>query len=232
MDDFVAALVWYVAFVLSTTLHEASHALVAKLGGDLTAYEGGQVSIDPIPHIRREPLGMVVLPILSLVLIGWPFGFASAPFNPVWAEQHPRRAAWMSLAGPGANFMLVMACAAAIWLGVAVGEFQSPTTAHFTQVVSAVNGGVWDSAAFIISIFFTLNLILFLFNLLPLPPLDGSGALALLLSEDLSHRIRKLSSQPMFGLIGLVIAWRIFGPIFEPIFTFALNVLYPGAGYR
>jgi Zn-dependent protease len=232
MDDFVGALVWYVAFVLSTTLHEASHALVAKLGGDLTAYEGGQVSIDPAPHIRREPVGMVVLPIVALVLIGWPFGFASAPYNPVWAEQHPRRAAWMSLAGPGANLMLVMACAVAIWLGVAVGGFQAPGTAHFTQVVSAVNGGVWDAAAFIVSIFFTLNLILFLFNLLPLPPLDGSGALALLLSEDLSQRVRKLTSQPMFGLIGLVIAWRVFGPIFDPVFTFALNVLYPGAGYR
>jgi Zn-dependent protease len=232
MDDFVGALVWYVAFVLSTTLHEASHALVAKLGGDLTAYEGGQVSIDPVPHIRREPVGMVVLPIVALVLIGWPFGFASAPYNPVWAEQHPRRAAWMSLAGPGANLMLVVACAVAVWLGVAVGEFQAPGSAHFTQVVSAVNGGVWDAAAFIVSIFFTLNLILFLFNLLPLPPLDGSGALALLLSEDLSQRVRKLTSQPMFGLIGLVIAWRVFGPIFDPVFTFALNVLYPGAGYR
>jgi Zn-dependent protease len=232
MDDLVGALVWYVAFVLSTTLHEGSHALVAKLGGDPTAYEGGQVSIDPVPHIRREPLGMVVLPIASLVLIGWPFGFASAPYNPVWAEQYPRRAAWMSLAGPGANLMLVVACAVAIRLGTALGGFESPSTAHFTQVVSAVNGGVWESAAFIVSIFFTLNLILFLFNLFPLPPLDGSGALPLLLPEDLSHRVRKLSSQPMFGIIGLLIAWRLFGPIFDPIFGFALNLLYPGAGYH
>jgi len=232
MNDLISGLVWYVAFVLSATLHEGAHALAAKIGGDPTAYEGGQVSIDPVPHIRREPVGMVVLPIISLVIMGWPFGFASAPYNPVWAEQHPRRAAWMSLAGPGANLLLVVACAVAIWLGVALGAFRAPSTAHFTQVVSAVNGGVWDSAAFIVSIFFTLNLILFLFNLLPLPPLDGSGALALLLSEDLSQRVRKLTSQPMFGLIGLVIAWRVFGPIFDPVFTFALNVLYPGAGYR
>jgi Zn-dependent protease len=232
MDDLVGALVWYVAFVLSTTLHEASHALAAKLGGDPTAYEGGQVSIDPVPHIRREPVGMVVLPIAALVLFGWPFGFASAPYDPVWAERHPRRAAWMSLAGPGANLALVAACAVCIWLGVAAGEFQAPSTANFTRVVSAVNGGLWESAAFIVSVFFTLNLILFLFNLLPLPPLDGSGALPLLLSEDLSHRMRALASQPMLGLIGFVIAWRVFGPIFDPIFTFALNVLYPGAGYH
>jgi Zn-dependent protease len=232
MDDFVAALVWYVAFVLSTTLHEASHALVAKLGGDPTAYEGGQVSIDPVPHIRREPVGMVVLPVIALALFGWPFGFASAPYNPVWAERHPQRAAWMSLAGPGANLLLVAACAAVIWIGVALDVFHAPGTAHLTQVVAAESGGVWDSAAFILSIFFTLNLILFLFNLLPLPPLDGSGALGLLLREDVFRRVRRLSSQPMFGFIGLLIAWRVFGPIFGPIFTLALNVLYPGAGYH
>ena len=154
MGDLVGGLVWYVAFVLSTTLHEGSHALAAKLGGDPTAYEGGQVSIDPVPHIRREPVGMVVLPIISLVIIGWPFGFASAPYNPAWAEKYPRRAAWMSLAGPGANLALLVACAIAIWIGVALGQFQAPETAHFTQVVSAVNGGLWDSAAFIVSIFF------------------------------------------------------------------------------
>ena len=232
MDDFVAALVWYVAFVLSTTLHEASHALVAKLGGDPTAYEGGQVSIDPVPHIRREPVGMVVLPVIALALFGWPFGFASAPYNPVWAERHPQRAAWMSLAGPGANLLLVAACAAVIWIGVALDVFHAPGTEHLTQVFAAESGGVWDSAAFILSIFFTLNLILFLFNLLPLPPLDGSGALGLLLREDVFRRVRRLSSQPMFGFIGLLIAWRVFGPIFGPIFTLALNVLYPGAGYH
>jgi Zn-dependent protease len=232
MDDVVGALVWYVAFVLSTTLHEASHALAAKLGGDPTAYEVGQVSIDPVPHIRREPIGMVVLPVFSLVLLGWPFGFASAPYDPVWAERYPRRAAWMSLAGPAANLVLVLACSAAIWIGVGIGEFRAPLTAHFTQVVSAVNGGLWGSAAFIVSIFFTLNLILFLFNLFPLPPLDGSGALPLLLRDDVARRVRELSSRPVFGLIGLLIVWRLFGPIFDPIFTFALNVLYPGAGYR
>ena len=55
---------WYAAFIFATTLHEAAHALAAKLGGDTTAYEIGQVTIDPIPHIRREPVGMVVLPII------------------------------------------------------------------------------------------------------------------------------------------------------------------------
>src|SRR6266481_10012309 len=57
--------IWYIVFLFSTTCHEASHALAAKMGGDLTAFEGGQVTLNPIPHIRRSMLGMVVVPIVS-----------------------------------------------------------------------------------------------------------------------------------------------------------------------
>ena len=64
-DILVLGFAWYVVLLLSTTCHEAAHALAAKLGGDLTAFHGGQVSLDPVPHIRREPFGMVVFPILS-----------------------------------------------------------------------------------------------------------------------------------------------------------------------
>ena len=65
LESIVLGITWYVAFLLSTTCHEAAHALAAKVGGDLTAFHGGQVSLDPIPHIRREPYGMVLFPILS-----------------------------------------------------------------------------------------------------------------------------------------------------------------------
>jgi hypothetical protein len=64
--EFLAiGLLWYVVFLFSTTAHEASHALAAKLGGDLTAFHGHQASLNPLPHIRREPFGMVLVPILS-----------------------------------------------------------------------------------------------------------------------------------------------------------------------
>src|SRR5512139_3082516 len=99
--ELVNGLVFYVVFLFSTTLHEAAHAWAALRGGDPTAYQGGQVSLDPMPHIRREPFGMVVLPLLTALATGWPFGYASAPYNPNWAVRHPDRAAWMALAGPG-----------------------------------------------------------------------------------------------------------------------------------
>jgi len=221
-----------VAFVFSATVHEASHALAAKLGGDPTAYEGGQVTIDPIPHIRREPMGMVAVPLISLAVFGWPLGFASAPFSATWAAQHPRRAGWMSLAGPGANLGLVLLCCLAIWIGVFIGAFQAPESANFSHVVASAGGGLGAAAAFILSVFFTLNLILFLFNLFPLPPLDGSGALPLVLPAHVALRAREIFARPMFSFLGLLIAWNLFGPIFDPVFTFSLNVLYPGAGYH
>src|SRR5271169_1105799 len=107
-DVLVSAFITYIVFLFSTTCHEAAHALVAKRGGDSTAALGGQVTLNPIPHIRREPFGMVLVPILSYATSGWMMGWASAPYDPNWQQKHPRRAAWMSLAGPAANFALAL----------------------------------------------------------------------------------------------------------------------------
>ena len=129
--DLASALVYYLVFLYSTTVHEASHAWAAKLGGDLTAYHGGQVSLDPRPHIKREPIGMLVLPIVSALLSGWPMGFASAPYDPAWAMRHPKRAAWMALAGPGANLLLVILADLAIRVGIMAGVFHAPESVNF-----------------------------------------------------------------------------------------------------
>ncbi len=124
--DLALGAIWYIVFLFSTTCHEAAHALVAKLGGDTTAAEGGQVTLNPIPHIRRSPYGMVVIPIISYVVGGWMIGWASAPFNPAWQRQYPRRSAWMALAGPAANFTLMILAGIAIRIGLAAGYFDPP----------------------------------------------------------------------------------------------------------
>ena len=98
--DLGIGLVWFVAFLFSTTVHEAMHAFAAWKGGDPTAYHGGQVSLSPLPHIRREPVGMLIVPLLTSLTRGWAMGWASAPYDPVWATRHPRRAAIMAAAGP------------------------------------------------------------------------------------------------------------------------------------
>src|ERR1700756_194567 len=112
--------VWYVAFLFSTTCHEAAHALVAKWGGDETAAMGGQVTLNPVPHIQREPWGMVVIPILPFIFARQMIGWASAPFDPLWERRHPRRAALMALAGPAANLTLMLLAVAALRGGMAL----------------------------------------------------------------------------------------------------------------
>ena len=233
MPDIATGLVYYVVFLFSTTLHEASHALAALKGGDPTAYHGGQVTLDPRPHIKREPIGMVILPLISVLASGWPLGFASAPYDPNWALRHPKRAAWMSLAGPAANFTLMLVAALLIRIGLAVHVFEAPQSVNFDHVVTGATEGLWTGVAFALSVFFSLNLLLATFNLLPLPPLDGSGAIPLLLDDTTSRRYLEfmMTQGRSLGFIGIFIAWQVFGSLFHPIWLFAVNLLHPGLRY-
>src|SRR5437867_7010856 len=94
-------LVWFVVFLFTLTVHEACHGLVAWVGGDSTAYHGGQVTLNPWPHVRREPVGTLVVPLLTFFTSGFMMGWASTPFDPEWGRRHPKRLAAMSAAGPG-----------------------------------------------------------------------------------------------------------------------------------
>ena len=233
MPDIANALVYYVAFLFSTTVHEAAHAWAAKRGGDLTAYHGGQVSLDPRPHIRREPFGMVVLPLLSALLSGWPFGYASAPYDPRWALSFPKRAAAMALAGPAANLLIVALAILAIKVGTGAGLFAAPDSVNFGRVVGAAGGGtLWSGAALIVSVFFSMNLVLATLNLIPFPPLDGAAGVPLVLGAEASSRYQQmLWSQPWIGLVGMLAAWKLFGLLYQPLFLSVVNLLYEGVRY-
>ena len=230
MNELGLGIVFYGVFVFSVTLHEASHAWAAMRGGDPTAYLGGQVSIDPRPHMRREPFGMVILPLMGVVMAGWPFGWASAPYDPEWARAHPRRAAWMSLAGPGANLALVFAAAVLVHVGLIGGWFVAPESVSFSEIAGA-DGPLARAAALGVSVLFSMNLLLFLLNMIPLPPLDGASALVLLLPADWTGRYQELVRKPAFAWIGLLLVFGFFGSIFRPAFLFAINLLYPFASY-
>ncbi len=231
--EFVAlGLVWYVAFLFSLTCHEAAHALVAVWGGDFTAAEGGQVTLNPLPHIRREIFGTTIVPILSYAMGGWMIGWGSAPYNPYWRDRHPHRAAWMALAGPAANLLLVLASVVAIRVGILAGALAEPRFARFTRVVASARPGSLEGVATLLSIMFSLNLMLALFNLLPIPPLDGHGAICLLFTQDFARRFTAATRNPTLAILGLLAGWKVFGYLYHPLFTWALNVLYPGAAYR
>lgn len=208
--------IYYVAFLFSTTCHEAAHALAAKLGGDLTAAKGGQVSLNPIPHVRRSPYGMVVFPLVSFFLLnGSMIGFASAPYDPDWARRHPHRAALMALAGPATNFSLMLIAALALRVGLSMGFLHM--------------GGYYgnsDFAATALFVMFSLNLLLGVFNLLPVPPLDGSSVIMLFMPEDRARGYLDWVRSGTFAMPGLLAGLIIFRYVFPPVENFVQSLLF------
>jgi Zn-dependent protease len=225
------ATVWYAIFIVSLTFHEAAHAFAALKFGDPTAYYQGQVTLDPIPHIRRSPFGMVIVPIVSFILGGWMIGWASAPYDSYWADSNRRKAALMALAGPAANLVLILLAALTIRAGMLLGYFHAPEQITFSRITAASPGPA-NSLSILISILFSLNLVLLVFNLIPLPPLDGSSILTFFLSDQAARRYNAVIQEPQYRLIGLIIAWHMLDFILRPVHTIALNILYPGAGYH
>ncbi len=222
MDIFLI-LIWYIVFLLSTTFHEAAHAFATKLSGDPTASNGGQVSLDPLPHIKREPLGMVIFPLIFLFINGFPMGWASTPYNPFWARENHRKAALMALAGPGANLILVIISGIILKIGISYHWFNEG------QIIESAYGkSSYDLPAFvkILSITFFLNFILFIFNLLPLPGLDGSNAITGVMKKSTAISYMNAISNPGLAFLSIFIAWQIFPYIFEPAIRFAWTVIF------
>jgi Zn-dependent protease len=210
-EHLVLGFISYVVFLFSTTCHEAAHALAAKLGGDDTAAQGGQVSLNPIPHIQRSFFGMVVFPILSFLFSGGMIGWASAPFDPLWERRHPRRSAWMALAGPATNYTLMLLAALAMRLArdyLFDPVAQRPTFAGVVLIT-----------------IFSLNLLLGTFNLLPVPPLDGSTGIMLFMSENGAQRYLDWIRGNSFAMAGLLVGLVLFDRIFPYVQQVAFRIL-------
>ena len=168
--------------ILAITLHEAAHGFVAKWRGDDTAWQLGRVTLNPFRHI--DPFGTVILPALMYFTTGFVFGWAKpVPVN-FGRLHHPRRdMVWVALAGPGINFILALV-SAILW-GMAVG-----------------NGGIatWLRATLEVSIL--VNVVLMVFNLIPLPPLDGGRVAVGLLPDALAFPLARLERFGMLILLG------------------------------
>ena len=235
--DFAIGLLWYFVYTYSTVCHEAAHAWAAHRLGDDTAYEGGQVSLDPIPHMKREPVGMIFAPIISFFYFAaqgmtWMMGWASAPYDPQWAARFPRRAALMAMAGPAANLLLALLAAIFIRGGISAGWFVPANSFHFADFVAPGRPDkLLEIAAALLGVTFALNIILCCFNLLPLPPLDGSCIPLLFLREDKAEAYQQMLWTPSIQFIGMAVAFRAFGSFIHPILTFFVNLLYHGQVY-
>jgi Zn-dependent protease len=228
-QDIALGLMWFVAFLFSTTVHEAMHAWVAFRGGDPTAYHGGQVTLSPLPHIRREPIGMLVVPLLTAMTMGWAMGWASAPYDPYWAARHPRRAAVMAAAGPAGNFAIALVAFVVLKVGLGAGWFMAPERANFTTLVETGAGP--DGVTTMLSIFVMLNVLLGVFNLIPLPPLDGASVVSIFLPSGWRDKLRELTANGAMSMLGLLVAWQVFPGLVGPLFSAVLKLLHPDLSY-
>ena len=194
-------------FVLlfAITVHEASHGWAAKRMGDSTAFDLGRVSLNPLVHIA--PIGTVVLP-LMLVLIGAPaFGWAKpVPVNP-YNLRHPRRDNLViSAAGPAAN--LLTSIGAMVLLLVL--KFTVPGVRAFLQSPALFRAilpqGFYPLQGLALILYFAviINIYLAVFNMIPVPPLDGSGILLGVLSEKAAARYDKLRPYGFFVVLALL----------------------------
>ena len=183
--------------LLAITSHEAAHGIVAYWLGDDTAYRQGRVSLNPMRHI--DPFGTIVLPILLYLTGGFLFGFAKpVPTNASRMRSPRRDMVLVALAGPGMNIALAVLSAVLIYVAVWL-----PPVAE-----------VWARNVLEASVYF--NLILAIFNLLPLPPLDGSHVIASLLPRPLAIRYAQ------FGRFGILIVLGLFFVV--PMLTDRLGV--------
>jgi Zn-dependent protease len=202
------AVILFGCLVVAVILHEISHGVVAWWLGDDTAKRAGRLTLNPIPHI--DPFGSIVLPAMG-ALAGLPvFGYAKpVPVNPN-RLRHPRRdMILVSLAGPTTNLLLMAVAAVAARAiyrsGVGLGgTITSPTPSLALEIV-------FDFAL--------VNLLLGLFNLLPIPPLDGSALLERLLPEEWLPTWYRFRPYGLLILVGLVFFTGIVGTIVQPFFN-------------
>jgi Zn-dependent protease len=179
--------VWVIPLVLAITFHEAAHGFVAHRLGDNTAWERGRVTFNPLTHI--DPFGTVVLPAI-LLLSHSPFLFGYAKPVPVnfRALRHPRiDMVWVALAGPATNIILALVAALAFH-----GVGYLPANAAQWVFDNLKNALV-------------INVVLAIFNMLPIPPLDGGRVAVGLLPNVLAVPLSRLEPYGMLILIGILI---------------------------
>ena len=223
-DFIVHALLAIVPVVLAITLHEAAHGYVALALGDTTARDQGRLTLNPLAHIDR--MGTIILPgillitqLLTIHRVAFMFGWAKPVPVSAWKFANPRRGmAVVAIAGPAMNFFLV-------WV-----------TALAMRALADADTGAWLTT--VLFDFMLVNMVLGLFNLLPIPPLDGGRIMVGLLPE---HLARSWAGLERYGLIIVLLAILVLpnvfginpvGDLLETVLPRAFRLVFWLAGYH
>lgn len=226
-------IIWYLVFIFSIVVHEASHLFMAVRFGESMAYNDGQHSLNPILHVKREPMGTIVIPIISLLSFGWILGWTKIPYGLRWADSNIKKAGLMSLAGILSNLLLLLLTSLTIHMGIGFGMFNPhPVHIQISSLVLAADYGQLELVTKILSVMFSMNLILFLFNTLPVPALDGGRIPLIFLDDEKGKHYLDVIRNPAYSIIGLFASWILFGFLFRQIFIYSVNLLYPGGNYQ
>ncbi len=176
-----------IPILLAITLHEAAHGYVANHFGDPTAKNLGRLSLNPVKHI--DPIGTILMPLLLLIMSGGAFMFGYAkpvPVNTLNLRNPKKDMVWVALAGPAANIFLALAGGGLL------------------LTLGIVPGGMVDWLANTLYFLIFFNCLLAIFNLIPIPPLDGSKVVAGALSGPLAYKYAQLDRFGFFLVIGLL----------------------------
>lgn len=188
-----SATTWVIPLIIAITFHEASHGFVARLCGDDTAWRLGRVTFNPLKHI--DPVGTVLLPALLLVMHS-PFLFGYAKPVPVdfRALRHPRLdSIWVAGAGPAMNLALAIAAALAFHIVIHAPDAIAPWLAENLENALVI------------------NVLLAIFNLLPVPPLDGGRIAVAALPRALGEPLARLEPYGMMILVGVLFILPLLG---------------------
>lgn len=206
-------IIWFVVFLLSLTVHECAHAWAAEQSGDPTGRYLGRITLNPIPHI--DIFGTIIFPLIAITTGGWMFGWAKpVPFNPMNLRDRKMGEIMIALAGPVSNILLAVLCI--ILYKIFFGG--SLLSAGFA-------GGLNQPIAMMLQIGIYLNIILAVFNLIPVPPLDGSHVLRNLLPDSLAELYAQFPVWAGFIAIFLLVRMGVTSALISPLVNLAQMIL-------